>query len=87
MGAIQDRTKEHLGRTDVGIVRYRRMLRAAMDALEAGNPQALPMQGGGAGALRGPMAIDAIGPGQAWERLWAEADAARRAGAPWSAGL
>lgn len=87
MGAIQDRTQEHLGKTDVGIIRYRRMLRAAMDALATDRPQDMPMQGGGADGLRGPVAIDAIGPGQAWERLWVEADAARRAGAPWAAGL
>ena len=34
MGAIQDRTREHLGKTDVAIIRYRRMLRAAMEALK-----------------------------------------------------
>ena len=29
MGRIQDRTQEHLGKTDVGIIRFRRKLRAA----------------------------------------------------------
>jgi phthalate 4,5-dioxygenase oxygenase subunit len=45
MGAIQDRTQEHLGKTDIGIVRYRRMLRAAIDAVEAGRADDLPMRG------------------------------------------
>ena len=31
MGAIQDRTKEHLGQSDKGISAYRRILREAMD--------------------------------------------------------
>jgi phthalate 4,5-dioxygenase len=35
-GAIQDRTQEHLGRTDVAIVAARNILLAAMGAVEAG---------------------------------------------------
>lgn len=35
-GAIADRTKEHLVASDIGIVRMRRMLREAMDAVERG---------------------------------------------------
>ena len=39
-GAIQDRTEEHLGKTDVAIIRYRRMLRAAIAALGEGDEAA-----------------------------------------------
>lgn len=86
MGAIQDRTQEHLGKTDAGIIRYRRMMRAAMDALENGDEAALPMRNGAADTT-GPVSIDAIGPTDAWENLWLEADAMRRAAAPWKAAL
>ncbi len=85
LGRIQDRTQEHLGKTDVGIIRYRRMLRAAMDALEQGEEGALPMRGDT--APRGPVSIDAIGQTDAWADLWTEADARRRAAAPWPATL
>ncbi|MCC6002430.1 MAG: aromatic ring-hydroxylating dioxygenase subunit alpha [Pararhodobacter sp.] len=86
LGAIQDRTQEHLGKTDVGIIRYRRMLRAAMEALEQGDATTLPMCGKGADT-RGPVSIDAIGPTDSWADLWPEADARRRAAAPWEAAL
>lgn len=35
-GVIADRSKESLGRSDVGIVRFRQMLRAQLEAVEAG---------------------------------------------------
>ena len=37
-GAIQDRTREHLGPTDVGIVEFRKMVMAAARALQSGTP-------------------------------------------------
>lgn len=85
MGAIQDRTQEHLGKTDVGIIRYRRMLRAAIQALEEGDEQALPMsKGNELSAIRGPISIDAIGPSnQDWPDLWRASDAARRDRCEW----
>ena len=46
MGPIQDRTREHLGKTDAGIIRYRRMLRAAMEGLAEEDETALPMRNG-----------------------------------------
>jgi len=85
MGRIQDRTQEHLGRTDVGIIRYRRMLRAAIERAEQGEIAELPLRGLAAAGVTGPVAIDAIGPTEEWELLWTEADAARRAPCPWTA--
>ena len=38
MGPIQDRTREHLGPTDVGIVEFRKMVMAAARALQSGTP-------------------------------------------------
>ncbi len=37
-GPIQDRTREHLGPTDVGIVEFRKMVMAAARALQSGTP-------------------------------------------------
>ncbi|WP_371056600.1 Rieske 2Fe-2S domain-containing protein [Rhodosalinus sp. K401] len=87
MGAIQDRTQEHLGKTDVAIIRYRRMLRAAIDKVEAGEIDDLPLRGAGAERVQGPVSIDAIGPTDRGDALWREADAHRRARCDWSAPL
>ncbi|MBV7396715.1 aromatic ring-hydroxylating dioxygenase subunit alpha [Mameliella sediminis] len=88
MGAIQDRTQEHLGRTDVGIIRYRRMLRAAMDALDAGVESALPMRGTvDPSTIRGPLSNDAIADSSDWNGASLRADADRRAACPWDAEL
>ena len=36
MGPIQDRTREHLGPTDIGVVEFRKMLMGAARALQTG---------------------------------------------------
>ena len=89
MGRIQDRTQEHLGQTDVGIIRYRRLLRAAIRKLSDGDTGALPMQNDDdVSTVRGPISIDAIaGTNQAWEDAWRDGDAARRNASPWPAML
>lgn len=78
-GAIFDRTREHLGKTDVAIVRYRRMLRAAMADLAQGNDDALPMAGGQAGTLQGPISNDTIAMTSDWNAAFRANDAERRA--------
>jgi hypothetical protein len=85
MGAIQDRTQEHLGRSDVAIIRYRRMLRRMMDAMEQGDRTALPMHGAGASAIIGPLSNDAIAETADWQAVSRAADLARRAACPWDA--
>lgn len=88
MGRIQDRTQEHLGKTDVGIIRYRRMLRAAIAALEDGDEASLPMRGAAdVAALPGPLSNDAIADSADWEAASLRADAERRAACPWDAKL
>lgn len=89
MGAIQDRTREHLGRSDVGISRNRRKLIDAINRLKVGDLAALPMMADRklVEAIRGPMSIDAIGPTDAWQDVWVEADAKRRASCDWDAKL
>lgn len=86
MGAIQDRTQEHLGKTDIGLIRYRRMLRAAIENARAGNFSALPMCNGvDPASLYGPLSNDAIAANDNWESANATTDAERRASCPWDA--
>ncbi|MBV7377582.1 aromatic ring-hydroxylating dioxygenase subunit alpha [Maritimibacter dapengensis] len=87
MGAIQDRTQEHLGRSDVAIIRYRRMLRRAMDAMEQNDRDTLPMQDDGAARIVGPLSNDAIGDTRDWAEASHLADLDRRAGCPWDASV
>jgi len=85
MGRIQDRRQEHLGKTDVAIIAYRRMLRAAIAAVQAGQGDTLKMQNGGTEAIRGPLSNDAIAPDADWQAASRGADAARRDACPWDA--
>jgi len=85
-GRIQDRSEEHLGRSDIGIVYNRRLLVAAMDSLETG-AASLPGLGTEQApqSLHGPVAIDEIAPLAGWDEAWRERDARRRALCPWPA--
>jgi len=86
LGAIQDRTDEHLGRTDVGIIRNRRLFTAAMTAIETGEGK-LPMISPALDpqALRGPVAIDEIATKADWQQAWLARDKRRRDACPWPA--
>lgn len=86
MGAIQDRTREHLGRGDAAIVRYRLLLRKAIKALDAGKPERLPMQDMDATpAIIGPLSNDAIADSADWHAASWKTDIDRRTGCPWDA--
>lgn len=89
MGAIQDRTQEHLGQSDIGIMKYRRKLQSAMRALAKDNPGALPMapESGNVEAIAGPLSIDAIAPTESWQESWKESEAARRKASSWATEL
>ncbi|MBL8332647.1 MAG: aromatic ring-hydroxylating dioxygenase subunit alpha, partial [Rubrivivax sp.] len=79
MGAIQDRTREHLGTSDKVIMANRRQLLAAIDQVEAGGrPPAGPQ-----GEVVAPATIDCIAPAPDWATHWAREVEARRAAAPW----
>ena len=83
MGAVQDRTKEHLGQTDRAIIRYRRMLLKAIDDVVVGNA---PLMANATAALvTGPASIDVIGPAEDWQGFWQDQDRRRRATAAWLA--
>ncbi|WP_050927534.1 aromatic ring-hydroxylating dioxygenase subunit alpha [Aestuariivita boseongensis] len=86
MGPIQDRTQEHLGRSDVAIIRYRRMLRQAIAAVADGRFEDLPMQRGESVAqISGPLSNDSIADTSDWQMASHAADMARRSACPWDA--
>ncbi len=78
-GRIFDRTKEHLGKTDVAIIKYRRMMRAAINSLKDGKLDALPMRNGvDVTAIHGPISNDTISTRDNWQDVFTESDAERR---------
>jgi hypothetical protein len=85
MGAIQDRTREHLGTSDKVIMAYRRTLLKAIEAVRAGAAPPMALDATAAAALSGPDTIDCVAPAQGWEAFWQEAAAAKRRAAPWLA--
>ena len=87
-GPIQDRTREHLGRSDIAITTYRRMLRKAIKAAGDGQFGELPLSldNESAKQITGPIAVDAIGPQDAWEDCWTSRDHDRRQACSWTNG-
>jgi phenylpropionate dioxygenase-like ring-hydroxylating dioxygenase large terminal subunit len=85
MGAIQDRTREHLGTTDKVIMANRRTLLKAIETVRAGGRPPMALSADEAGAMTGPDTIDCIAPAGSWEAHWTGAAAAKRAGACWLA--
>lgn len=87
MGPIQDRTEEHLGRTDIAIIKYRRLLKEMIEKVQQGEAEKLPMRGvnGGLLNIRGPLSIDAITDSREWRTAWLKAEHVRRAEASWDA--
>ena len=84
MGPIQDRTAEHLGRSDIAIIQYRRLLQEMIGRLEAGEGDLL-LHGPEAKDLTGPPAVDCLVARDAWAEAWPEAERARRT-AGWAVG-
>jgi len=83
MGAIQDRTREHLGSTDKVIMANRRLLQQAIDTVQAGGTPPMALSAADAAALRGPDTIDCIAPAQQWQAHWQQAAGAKRVAAAW----
>ena len=77
MGPIQDRTDEHLGRSDIAIVQYRRLLREMIGRVEAGKDDLL-MRGADTASITGPMAVDAVVESENWQLKWPQAERDRR---------
>jgi phthalate 4,5-dioxygenase len=83
MGAIQDRSREHLGTSDKAIMANRRVLLAAIQTVQAGGTPPLVLSAEQAAALNGPDTMDCIAPALGWQAHWQAAAAAKRAAAPW----
>jgi phenylpropionate dioxygenase-like ring-hydroxylating dioxygenase large terminal subunit len=85
-GAVQDRTREHLGYSDKAIVANRRLLVAAIEQVAQGNtPQTASIEAS-TQTEHGPIAIDAVLHSDTWQADVTRLDAERRAKASWSAG-
>ncbi|EGI77895.1 aromatic ring-hydroxylating dioxygenase subunit alpha [Hylemonella gracilis] len=84
MGSIQDRTREHLGTTDKGIVAYRRLLVQAIEAAQAGAPVPVRPDAAQASALTGPPSIDGVASVDAVDGYCEQADRARRLNCDWA---
>ncbi|GAB2891202.1 aromatic ring-hydroxylating dioxygenase subunit alpha [Paraburkholderia jirisanensis] len=84
-GPIQDRTREHLGTTDKGIIAYRRLLLEAIERAASGERALMMLDERQAAAMTGPVSIDGIGPADRWDEYWKEADVKRRSAARWPA--
>jgi len=83
-GAIQDRTREHLGTTDKGIVAYRKLLVEAIERSQSGQNALMMADPAVARALTGPASIDGIAPLQTWSQYWVDADLQRRRQSEWA---
>ncbi len=85
MGAVQDRTTEHLGTTDKAIIANRRTLLQAIDGIGGDADPPFWLAPEDAWRFRGPVAIDTMGPAADW-RDWRERhDHDRREGSEWAA--
>jgi phthalate 4,5-dioxygenase len=88
MGSVQDRTKEHLGTTDKAISAYRRMLLQTIAKVEQGESDLIGIATKGkADSLKGPIALDAVGPSEDKDNIWQSGDAKRRKDCPWDADI
>jgi phthalate 4,5-dioxygenase oxygenase subunit len=83
MGAIQDRTREHLGTSDKVIMANRRVLLQAIETVRAGGVPPMVLSAAAASALHGPDTMDCIAPAASWPSFWQDAAAAKRARAGW----
>jgi len=86
MGAIQDRTEEHLGTSDKAIVAYRRLLRTAIEQAGKGERPIMVLDEAQAASIGGPPAVDGIGPTDDWQGYWQATDRAKRQAASWANG-
>jgi hypothetical protein len=83
MGAIQDRTREHLGTTDKVIMANRRILLQAIATVQAGGSAPFMADPAEAAHQQGPDTVDGIAPAGTWSTWWKARVQAKRDGAPW----
>jgi phthalate 4,5-dioxygenase oxygenase subunit len=83
MGAIQDRTREHLGTSDKVIMANRRMLLKAIETVQAGGTAPGVADAALAENMTGPDTVDGIAPAGTWPIWWRDQVRAKRDRAPW----
>ncbi|MCW5693476.1 MAG: aromatic ring-hydroxylating dioxygenase subunit alpha [Pseudolabrys sp.] len=86
MGAIQDRTQEHLGTSDKAIIAYRKLLRQSLEKSGKGERPILVVDEKEAAGITGPLAIDGIGPADDWKGYYQRSETDRRHAMSWKAG-
>ncbi len=86
MGAIQDRTNEHLGTSDKAISAYRKLLRHAIEQSDKGERPIMVLDPRAAASITGPAAIDGIGPSDDWQGYWRKSESSKRESASWTNG-
>jgi len=84
MGAIADRSREHLGTTDKAIMANRRVLLKAIDTVQNGGVAPGMADAAQAAHMTGPDTVDGIAPAIDWQTWWQSAVDAKRRQAPWS---
>ena len=84
MGAIADRSREHLGTTDKVIMANRRVLLKAIDTVQNGGLAPGMADAAQAAHMTGPDTVDGIAPAIDWQTWWQSAVDAKRRQAPWS---
>jgi phthalate 4,5-dioxygenase oxygenase subunit len=85
MGAIADRTREHLGTSDKVIMANRRVLLNAIETVQAGGVAPGVADASQIPTMSGPDTVDGIAPAGEWPTWWQAAVKAKRDGAPWIA--
>ncbi len=83
-GPIVDRTQEHLGKSDIGIVRYRKLLQQAAKSVQDGAPTPFALKRSEAAQVGGPIALDAVGPAGEQDAYWQACDQNRRSASVWA---
>ena len=83
MGAIADRTREHLGTTDKVIIANRRLLAQAIAAVQSGHGAPGLADPAIAASIAGPDTVDGIAPATQWEQFWRQTARAKRSASPW----
>jgi hypothetical protein len=83
MGAIQDRTREHLATSDKVIMANRRVLLKAIETVQNGGVAPGIADPAQAAMITGPDTVDGIAPAGEWAQWWQQNARAKREGAPW----
>ena len=85
MGAMADRTREHLGTTDKVIMANRRALLKAIESVQKGGPAPGIADTALVADMVGPDTVDGIAPSDDWANWWQRTARAKREGAAWLA--